>query len=165
MAALVAPSPPTHPTTFSPPDTMTATTFLEPPPATPPTTLSAPQGRAPLLSPLQAKDVQPPASLLAAPRVLDFDFVPYEDKIHGLHSIRSPCILKLINHPSFERLKHVLQHGITALVRLTEGVPVTRYEHSIGAMIAVAKAGGTEEAQIAALLRMCRSFGRELGAG
>lgn len=127
--------------------------LLELPTSTPPALLVANGSKVPLLSPLQAKDVQPPSSLLATSRKLDFDVLPYDDKVHGQYTITSPCIIAILHHPSFLRLKSVLQHGITALVRLTDGEPVTRYEHSVGAMIAVAKAGGSEEAMIAALLR------------
>lgn len=77
----------------------------------------------------------------------------FDDPIHGPWRIESLCILALLAHPSFRRLQHVLQHGITALMKLTPEPPETRWEHSIGAMIAVGKAGGSEEAMISALLR------------
>lgn len=46
----------------------------------------------------------------------------------------------------------MLQHGITGLIGMTPSPPVTRYEHSVGAMLLVRKVGGTLEAQAAALL-------------
>jgi HD superfamily phosphohydrolase len=49
-----------------------------------------------------------------------------------------------------QRLHGVLQHGITGLIGLTQ--PITRYEHSVGAMLLVRQLGGSLREQIAALL-------------
>jgi HD superfamily phosphohydrolase len=47
-------------------------------------------------------------------------------------------------------LHGVLQHGITALIGITQ--PVTRYDHSMGVMLLVQRMGGSLREQIAALL-------------
>ena len=49
-----------------------------------------------------------------------------------------------------QRLRGVLQHGITALIGITQ--PVTRFDHSVGVMLLVRRLGGSLEEQIAALL-------------
>jgi uncharacterized protein len=49
-----------------------------------------------------------------------------------------------------QRLRGVLQHGITALIGITR--PVTRFDHSLGVMLLARRLGGALEEQIAALL-------------
>jgi hypothetical protein len=49
-----------------------------------------------------------------------------------------------------QRLRGVLQHGISALIGITQ--PVTRFDHSVGVMLLVQRLGGSLEEQIAALL-------------
>ena len=49
-----------------------------------------------------------------------------------------------------QRLRGVLQHGITALIGITQ--PVTRFDHSVGVMLLVRRLGGALDEQIAALL-------------
>ncbi len=51
---------------------------------------------------------------------------------------------------AMQRLRGVLQHGITALIGITQ--PVTRFDHSVGVMLLVRRLGGSLEEQIAALL-------------
>lgn len=75
-----------------------------------------------------------------------------DDPIYGKVSISSPCAIEIIHLPEFLRLKAVLQHGITALVGLLPSPLVNRFDHSLGAMILVKHLGGSEEAQLAALL-------------
>lgn len=74
----------------------------------------------------------------------------YKDRIYGSAEITSPAILALTNTNAMQRLKSVLQHGITALIGITQ--PTTRFEHSVGAMLFVERMGGDEAEQIAALL-------------
>lgn len=71
--------------------------------------------------------------------------------VWGAELIHEPVLVELIRHPTVQRLKTVLQHGITGLIDLTAR-RVTRYEHSIGAMLAVRRLGGSVEEQASALL-------------
>jgi hypothetical protein len=79
--------------------------------------------------------------------------IEIDDLIYGKVLIESPCAVEIINLPEFQRLKDVLQHGITALIGLLPSPPVNRFDHSVGAMVLVKHVGGSEEAQLAALLR------------
>lgn len=74
----------------------------------------------------------------------------YEDAIYGTVEIDESVLIALMSSQGMERLRGVLQHGISGLIGLTS--PITRYEHSIGAMILVRRLGGSLEEQIAALL-------------
>ncbi|KAI8919487.1 hypothetical protein DFJ77DRAFT_454403 [Powellomyces hirtus] len=70
----------------------------------------------------------------------------YGDAIH----ISDPVLVHLINSTAVQRLAHVLQHGITGLLGMTP--PVTRLEHSVGAMLLVRRLGAELKEQIASLL-------------
>lgn len=74
------------------------------------------------------------------------------DPIHGHFKITEAVLIDLLRSKAVQRLHKVLQHGITGLIGMTPSPPVTRYDHSVGAMLLVRKAGGTIEAQAAALL-------------
>jgi hypothetical protein len=65
-------------------------------------------------------------------------------------TITDPVLIALINSRAMQRLKGVLQHGISALVHVT--APVSRFEHSVGVMLLVRRLGGSLDEQIAALL-------------
>lgn len=78
--------------------------------------------------------------------------LPVKCKIHGEYRITEPVLIELLLSEPVQRLKHVLQHGITGLIGLTPRPAVDRHEHSVGAMLLVRAAGGTIEAQAAALL-------------
>jgi hypothetical protein len=73
-----------------------------------------------------------------------------EDRIYGPLEITEPALLALIETRAIQRLKGVLQHGVTALIGITR--PVTRYEHSLGVMALTQRLGAGLEEQIAALL-------------
>ncbi|OAV92645.1 hypothetical protein, variant [Puccinia triticina 1-1 BBBD Race 1] len=75
-----------------------------------------------------------------------------DDPIYGKVLVDSPCAVEIIHLAEFQRLKDVLQHGITALIGLLPSPPVNRFDHSVGAMVLVKHVGGSEEAQLAALL-------------
>lgn len=75
------------------------------------------------------------------------------DPIYGQVIIESACALEIMQLSEFQRLKKVLQHGITGLIGCVPEPPVNRFDHSVGAMILVKEVGGSEEAQLAALLR------------
>lgn len=74
----------------------------------------------------------------------------YTDPLYGPYPIDDPAVLALLESEAIQRLKGVLQHGISALVKITQ--PTTRYEHSLGVMILVGRLGGSPKEQIAALL-------------
>ncbi|KNC97348.1 uncharacterized protein SPPG_07276 [Spizellomyces punctatus DAOM BR117] len=72
------------------------------------------------------------------------------DGIHGTVRITEDVLIRLIYSPAVQRLGGVLQHGITGLLAMTP--PVTRLEHSVGAMLLVRKLGASLKEQIASLL-------------
>jgi uncharacterized protein len=74
----------------------------------------------------------------------------YVDSVYGSTSFTEPMILDLMQSDAMQRLQGVLQHGITAVLGITQ--PITRFEHSVGAMILVQRAGGSVCEQAAALL-------------
>ncbi|GJM41471.1 MAG: hypothetical protein DHS20C20_17530 [Ardenticatenaceae bacterium] len=74
----------------------------------------------------------------------------YSDPIYGDVAIEEPILQDLICSQAVQRLHHILQHGITGLIGLT--LPITRFEHSVGAMLLVKRLGGSVREQIAALL-------------
>lgn len=74
----------------------------------------------------------------------------YHDRIYGPADIDEPVLLDLIQSAAMQRLKGVLQHGISALVGITS--PVSRFEHSVGVMLLVRRLGASLDEQIAALL-------------
>ncbi len=74
----------------------------------------------------------------------------YNDPIYGRVEINEPVILALMKTAALQRIRGVLQHGITGLIGITD--QTTRFDHSMGAMILVKRAGASVEEQIAALL-------------
>ncbi len=74
----------------------------------------------------------------------------YIDPLYGPVQIAEPVLLDLMQSQAMQRLRGVLQHGITGLIGLTQ--PVTRFDHSVGVMLLVRRLGGSLEEQIAALL-------------
>jgi hypothetical protein len=74
----------------------------------------------------------------------------YDDDVYGSITIEEPVLLDLMASATLERLHGVLQHGVSGLIGVTE--PVTRFEHSVGAMLLVRRLGGSLAEQIAALL-------------
>ncbi len=74
----------------------------------------------------------------------------YLDSIYGGIDIEEPVLIDLMRSQAMWRLRGVLQHGITALIGITQ--PVTRFDHSIGVMLLVRGLNGSLEEQIAALL-------------
>ena len=59
-------------------------------------------------------------------------------------------MLDLMASNAMQRLQGVLQHGISALIGITE--PITRFDHCVGAMLLVRQLDGSLTEQIAALL-------------
>lgn len=73
-----------------------------------------------------------------------------EDKVYGPIEVYDLVLMALLSSPALRRLAGVLQHGISALIGVTQ--PVTRYEHSAGVMQMIRLLGGSLEEQIAGLL-------------
>jgi len=76
--------------------------------------------------------------------------VIYDDPVYGRVEIDEPVLLELINTAAVQRLKGVMQYGVTALIGVTH--PITRFEHSVGVMLLTRRLGATLDEQIAALL-------------
>ena len=70
--------------------------------------------------------------------------------VHGELTVQDPLALALIDHPNFQRLKGIEQHGLN-----TKGLKeasYTRFEHSLGVFALLKKHGATRKEQIAGLL-------------
>jgi len=74
----------------------------------------------------------------------------HHDSIYGPTTITEPVLLDLLASRAMQRLKGILQHGISGLIGITR--PITRYEHSVGTMLLARRLGAGLEEQIAALL-------------
>lgn len=74
----------------------------------------------------------------------------YTDRVYREALLDEPVLESLMASQAMKRLQGVLQHGISGLIGVT--APVTRYEHSVGAMLLVRRMGGDLKEQIAALL-------------
>ncbi len=78
------------------------------------------------------------------------DSATITDAMYGVHEITEAPLLALLASEPVRRLGRVHQHGMSGLLGLTP--PVTRLEHSVGAMLLVRRVGGSVEEQAAALL-------------
>jgi uncharacterized protein len=74
----------------------------------------------------------------------------YTDPLYGTTITPEPVLADLLHSEAVRRLHGVLQHGITAVIGITQ--PITRYQHSAGTMLVVRRMGGDVREQIAALL-------------
>jgi hypothetical protein len=74
----------------------------------------------------------------------------YQDRIYGPQEITEPVLLDLVDSAALQRLRGVLQHGVSALIGVTSDT--SRFEHSIGVMLLVRRLGASLHEQIAALL-------------
>ena len=63
----------------------------------------------------------------------------YYDTVYGEIEINEAVILDLMASEAMQRLRGVLQHGISGLIGITS--PVTRFDHSVGVMILVRRLG------------------------
>jgi hypothetical protein len=89
------------------------------------------------------------------------------DPVHGFINITYPICFDLIEHPYFQRLRHIRQLGLTYLVY--PGANHTRFQHALGAMhlmetaIAVLRAKGhpisEEEAEAASVAILLHDIG------
>ncbi len=62
----------------------------------------------------------------------------FNDPIYGFITIPDPLIFKLIQHPSFQRLRRISQMGLSYLV--FPGAHHTRFHHALGSMYLMQKA-------------------------
>ncbi|KAJ3317328.1 hypothetical protein HDV06_001704 [Boothiomyces sp. JEL0866] len=76
--------------------------------------------------------------------------VKITDCLYGDFEITDSVIVELLSCPALKRLDSVLQYGVPSLI--DKCPPVTRLEHSVGAMLLVRKLGGSLEEQVSALL-------------
>lgn len=74
----------------------------------------------------------------------------YDDPLYGPEVIDEPVLLDLLETKALQRLRGVLQHGVSALLGITK--PITRFDHSAGVMIVVRRLGADLREQVAALL-------------
>ena len=54
------------------------------------------------------------------------------DPVHGFITVPSELIFDIIEHPYFQRLRHIKQLGLTDMVY--PGAIHTRFQHALGAM-------------------------------
>ena len=94
---------------------------------------------------------------VAPPAEVEFELV---DPLYGEPVLLSAkggdgCLIALIKSSAFERLHLVYQHGISVASvlqgELCGGSRVSRWEHSVGAMLLVRKLGALMEEQLAAV--------------
>lgn len=76
--------------------------------------------------------------------------ISFQDPVYGPATIEEPVLLAVIASEAMQRLRGVLQHGITGLIGVT--VPVSRFAHSLGTMLLVRRLGASLEEQLAAIL-------------
>ncbi|MCA6394032.1 MAG: HD domain-containing protein, partial [Cytophagales bacterium] len=67
------------------------------------------------------------------------------DPVYGFISIRNELIYDIIQHPYFQRLRHIKQLGLSNLVY--PGAQHTRFHHALGAMHLMERAMGTLRAK------------------
>lgn len=67
------------------------------------------------------------------------------DPVYGFISIRNELIYDIIQHPYFQRLRHIKQLGLSNLVY--PGAQHTRFHHALGAMHLMGRAMGTLRAK------------------
>ena len=79
------------------------------------------------------------------------------DKIYGTFEIEEPVSIELLESQAVQRLKGVLQHGITGLIGIT--FPTSRYEHSVGVMLLARRLGATLDEQYRGIAARCQSYG------
>lgn len=71
--------------------------------------------------------------------------------LYGVWEVAHPAVMRLVQTPQVQRLKHVHQYGVRGLLRRAGG-RFTRYQHSLGVAHLVAHCQGSWQAQAAALL-------------
>jgi hypothetical protein len=74
----------------------------------------------------------------------------WNDRVYGNVTIDDPRLLKLIECPTFQRLRGIRQAGPSAFAFAFK--TVTRYEHSVGVHILLRRLGATPLEQVAGLL-------------
>ncbi|MCS7261488.1 MAG: HD domain-containing protein [Anaerolineae bacterium] len=76
--------------------------------------------------------------------------IEYYDRIYGPAEIDEPVLVDVLHTRALQRLRDVLQHGISGLLGVTR--PTSRFEHSVGVMLLVRRMGASVTEQLAALL-------------
>ena len=56
----------------------------------------------------------------------------FNDPIYGFIRIPNPLVFRLVEHPYFQRLRHISQMGLSYLV--FPGAHHTRFHHALGSM-------------------------------
>jgi HD superfamily phosphohydrolase len=79
------------------------------------------------------------------------------DSLYGSVTLTEPVLIELIQSPPMQRLKGVMQYGVSSFLSTDQSTrynleKVTRFQHSIGAMLMVRRLGASIEEQAAALL-------------
>jgi hypothetical protein len=74
----------------------------------------------------------------------------YYDRIYGHAEIDEPILVDVLHTRALQRLRGVLQHGISGLIGITR--PTSRFEHSVGVMLLARRMGASLLEQLAALL-------------
>lgn len=72
------------------------------------------------------------------------------DTFYGPMEIQEPILLELIDHPSFQRLKHIHQYGVSYYT--THQEEYNRFDHSIGVFAILRENHASLKEQIAGLL-------------
>ncbi|RAL06400.1 metal dependent phosphohydrolase [Aspergillus ibericus CBS 121593] len=81
------------------------------------------------------------------------DTILIRDALYGDHTVTESVLVELLQAPDLRRLIGIGQHGVTGhLGLLPKPVKITRFEHSVGAMLLVRIAGASVEEQVTALL-------------
>lgn len=70
--------------------------------------------------------------------------------VYGKYKVEDPVVHDLLDHPMFDRLKHVRQYGISYHVIKPE--TYHRHEHSVGVYVLLKKYGASLHEQVAGLL-------------
>ncbi|KAJ5086060.1 hypothetical protein N7532_010831 [Penicillium argentinense] len=91
-----------------------------------------------------------PTGVFQTLEIVSNEHIIIRDKLYGEHNITEPVLIHLLQSPELSRLKGICQHGVMTF--LGYGPKVTRFEHSVGALLLVRKVGASVEEQVAALL-------------
>ncbi len=71
---------------------------------------------------------------------------------YGILSITEPVLIELIAHPIMQRLKKIIQCGVSGYILWDDQLSHSRYDHSIGVFALVRMFGAPLKEQVAALL-------------
>lgn len=86
----------------------------------------------------------------------------YFDPLYGEVDIEDSVLLDLMQTQAMRRLRGILQHGITALIGITQ--PVTRFDHSLGVMLLVRRLHAQAERSASQSKPACDSLEEQIAA-